>query len=205
MTQGVAPQRRVPRQSRSRKTVARILDAAVEILVEEGLNGLNTNAIAERAGVNIATLYGYFPDKHSIVSALFENFETARSEAVLAATDAFEHGDDWRGWMRTTIDRMATFRIEWPAGAVLRRALVLHPDLQALDDRSTELATQALTRVLAKHRAQKPQTDFLSVSRVAVITITHLLDHAFASPAPDLDVVEELKALIERYLAPHMD
>ncbi len=59
--------RLTPRQARSIKTVEAILDAAKKILAEKSYEGLNTNAIAEVASVNISTLYRYFPNKNVII------------------------------------------------------------------------------------------------------------------------------------------
>jgi AcrR family transcriptional regulator len=62
--------RKAPRQTRARQTVGFILDAAAYILAERGLDGFTTNRIAERAGVNISSLYQYFPNKLAILEAL---------------------------------------------------------------------------------------------------------------------------------------
>ncbi|MBB5608817.1 MULTISPECIES: TetR/AcrR family transcriptional regulator [unclassified Janthinobacterium] len=62
--------RKRPRQERSRATVDAITQAATYILVESGWKGLTTNAIAERAGVNISSLYQFFPGKEAIVAEL---------------------------------------------------------------------------------------------------------------------------------------
>ncbi len=62
-------------QTRSADTIKVILEAAARILEERGLAGYNTNAIAERAGVSIGSLYQYFPNKHAITRALIERFE----------------------------------------------------------------------------------------------------------------------------------
>jgi len=62
--------RKIPRQARARQTVDFILDAAAYILAEQGLDGFTTNHIADRAGVNISSLYQYFPNKLSILEAL---------------------------------------------------------------------------------------------------------------------------------------
>lgn len=62
--------RKVPRQARAQRTVSFILDAAAYILAERGLDGFTTNRVAERAGVNIASLYQYFPNKAAILDAL---------------------------------------------------------------------------------------------------------------------------------------
>jgi AcrR family transcriptional regulator len=60
----------MPRQERSRATVEALLEATTDILIREGYAALTTNRIAERAGVNIASLYQYFPGKEAIVAEL---------------------------------------------------------------------------------------------------------------------------------------
>src|SRR5262245_33246610 len=60
----------MPVQGRSRDTVEAILEATADILVRHGYAKLTTNRIAERAGVNIASVYQYFPGKEAIVAEL---------------------------------------------------------------------------------------------------------------------------------------
>ena len=62
--------RKTPRQQRSRATVEALLEATTDILIREGYTKLTTNRIAERAGVNIASLYQYFPGKEAIIAEL---------------------------------------------------------------------------------------------------------------------------------------
>lgn len=57
--------RKTPKQARSRNTVEVILEAATRILQEGGLAAFNTNAVAERAGIGVASLYDYFPGKNA--------------------------------------------------------------------------------------------------------------------------------------------
>ncbi|MBB6254656.1 TetR/AcrR family transcriptional regulator [Nitrospirillum iridis] len=62
--------RKSPRQARAAETVRIILEAAARILEARGLDGFNTNAVAERAGVSIGSLYQYFPGKDALTAAL---------------------------------------------------------------------------------------------------------------------------------------
>jgi AcrR family transcriptional regulator len=62
--------RKIPRQERSRATVDAMLDACAEGLLSRGYDALTTNAISERAGVSIGTLYEYFPNREAIAAAL---------------------------------------------------------------------------------------------------------------------------------------
>lgn len=63
-------ERRVPSQKRSAFTVDAILQATSELLVDQSPIKLTTNAVAERAGVSIGTLYQYFANKEAIADAL---------------------------------------------------------------------------------------------------------------------------------------
>jgi AcrR family transcriptional regulator len=71
--------RRIPTQKRSEETVGYLYEAVARIL-EQGSEGrLTTNHIAEKAGVSIGTLYGYFPDKSTLLRAMAQR-ETAHQQ-----------------------------------------------------------------------------------------------------------------------------
>lgn len=53
------------------ETVVRLTDAAVEVLNEDGFEGLTVRAVAKRAGVAPATAYTYFSSKSHLVSEVF--------------------------------------------------------------------------------------------------------------------------------------
>jgi AcrR family transcriptional regulator len=59
-----------PKQARSQGTVEAILEAVTRIMDAEGLVGLTTNKIAEKAGVSVGSLYQYFKNKESIFEAI---------------------------------------------------------------------------------------------------------------------------------------
>ena len=76
--------RKEPSQERSRQTVEAILQATAYILVAGGYPALTTNRVAERAGVNIATLYQYFPSKEAIFAELLRRHVAETRAAALA-------------------------------------------------------------------------------------------------------------------------
>jgi AcrR family transcriptional regulator len=82
--------RRAPVQRRSRERVQRILDAASELIVEDGVIALGTRTIAERAEVPVASLYQYFADKDEILLALVERDTAEMDAAVAEAVGALE-------------------------------------------------------------------------------------------------------------------
>jgi AcrR family transcriptional regulator len=62
-TQPILLERRVPTQARAHATIEAIFEATARIIERDGVAALNTNVIAERAGLSIGTLYEYFPKK----------------------------------------------------------------------------------------------------------------------------------------------
>jgi AcrR family transcriptional regulator len=47
-----------------------LLQAAFDVVAEVGFEGLRTRAVANRAGVNVATLHYYFPSKQDLIEGL---------------------------------------------------------------------------------------------------------------------------------------
>jgi AcrR family transcriptional regulator len=73
MTEGRRPvisPRKQPRQARSTRLVADILEAATRVLVREGARRFTTARVAERAGISVGSLYQYFPNKEAILFRL---------------------------------------------------------------------------------------------------------------------------------------
>lgn len=64
--------RKLPRQARSSRLVADILEAAIRVLVRDGARRFTTARVAERAGISVGSLYQYFPNKEAILFRLQE-------------------------------------------------------------------------------------------------------------------------------------
>ncbi|MBE9373749.1 TetR/AcrR family transcriptional regulator [Saccharopolyspora sp. HNM0983] len=77
-----AKRRRMPKQQRSRELVGRILSTAGELFAERGYAETTTNAVADRAGVSVGSLYQFFADKDEILTALQEEWTTRLGAAL---------------------------------------------------------------------------------------------------------------------------
>lgn len=62
--------RKSPKQARSANLVDAVLEAAVQVLRDEGAGRFTTARVAERAGVSVGSLYQYFPNKAAILFRL---------------------------------------------------------------------------------------------------------------------------------------
>jgi AcrR family transcriptional regulator len=61
------------------------VEATARILEERGHEGFSTNAVAEKAGVSVGSLYQYFPRKDALIGALILRETTALVEAAESA------------------------------------------------------------------------------------------------------------------------
>jgi AcrR family transcriptional regulator len=63
---------------RSEKAREAILDAAIELLLEEGVGEVTMDEVADRADVSKATIYRWWPSKETLaLDALYHEWETA--------------------------------------------------------------------------------------------------------------------------------
>jgi AcrR family transcriptional regulator len=87
----------------------RILSAAAEVFTSRGLQA-SLDDVARHAGVGVGTVYRRFPDKESLVEALFEE----RIEAIVAlAEKALAEPDSWAGlvsFLANACEQLATDR-----------------------------------------------------------------------------------------------
>ncbi len=81
----VDSKRRLPTRANALNTVETIFEATARILQRDGLAALNTNRIAETAGVSIGALYGYFPNKDAILLAMARRELDALRDRVATA------------------------------------------------------------------------------------------------------------------------
>lgn len=113
---------RVPRQARSRASLARILDAAEALVESRPLSAITVAAIASRAGISVGNFYKRFASKEAVLEALYARFEAQRTEHLTRATAVDPGGglDHRARWLVTTLVRLFLAR----RGVI--RAYVMH-------------------------------------------------------------------------------
>ncbi|MGA8044340.1 MAG: TetR/AcrR family transcriptional regulator [Terracidiphilus sp.] len=192
--------RKTPSQERARATVEAILGAAAYILVRDGWEKFTTNSVAERAGVNIASLYQYFPNKDSIVAELQRRHIEKGRAAYPEMIAQLRSQPNLRAALKILIDgAVAEHRINPKLHRVFAEELP-RASRRVHGDRDKHLIAR-LSSVLEPYPIQVPDLDIaLFLFRV----IGHAAIHEAASERPDLLesplFAEELVTLIERYL-----
>ncbi|MGO4763911.1 TetR/AcrR family transcriptional regulator [Cupriavidus sp. 2KB_3] len=186
--------RKTPRQPRSEETVAAIVEAAAQVLESAGFEGVNTNAVAERAGVSIGSLYQYFPGKDALTVALIHR-ETRRFHDDTATALQLRSG---KAALDAMLDASVRQQLQRP---MLARLLDIEEGRPALRDEVAKPETEALFATAvrrAKPRLERPE--LAAADLVAIIR--GMVDAAGERGETDIDdLTRRLRAAVFGYLA----
>jgi len=191
--------RKLPAQARSRVTVDAIIQATTYILTEVGWEGLTTNAIAERAGVNIGSLYQYLPNKEAIVSELQRRHAEATHAELHKALRLLPEQPSLRAALTLVIETIVNEHRVAPA---IHKAITeeLPRTVRCMLDEEDQLRGQIL-KSLKPFMRNVPNPDLaiylMGIAAQAII-------HDVTAERPELlgqpSLVAELVALLENYL-----
>jgi AcrR family transcriptional regulator len=165
--------RKTPVQRRSANTVDVIVEAAARILERDGFEGFNTNAIAEKAGVSIGSLYQYFPGKNALLSALIER-ETA---PLLSLSEELAGLKEFRASLRCCIHACIQHQMRRP---LLARLIDIAERREIFRDQVSGTASRlqaAVERILRLPDAPKVTKRSIAAADVLVL-IRSLIDAA---------------------------
>jgi len=160
--------RKRPVQARSRATVDAIVEAAAYILIREGSSRLTTNRIADRAGVNVASLYQYFPSKEAILAELQRRHVAEQREAMRAVLE--EHrGHDLETTVRALVSMgIAAHAVAPQIHAALAQALPMRRSRSGDD---TDPVMRDVAQALVKSVPAGPD-------RALVLWVVETVSHA---------------------------
>ena len=176
-----------------------LLEAATDILVRDGYAKLTTNRIADRAGVNIASLYQYFPGKEAIVAELRRRHgdgQRAALRQVLAERPA--------GELESTIRALVSVGVAGHAHAP-RLHRVFTEEMPALGYRDVEAIDAPIFGAMRRflEEADIDARD-LDLALWMIATAAGAVLHRAAIERPeDLStgvIADELTTLLTRYL-----
>lgn len=194
--------RRSPQRARARDTIDTIFEATARILQSEGRDGLNTNKIAERAGVSIGAIYGYFPNKDAILLAMARRELDALRDRVIAALTSGkdDEPDPVRRAIRALIKGYST------RGKV-RRILMEHLFSRGGSEEMARPVSEVANVIVAQGDAILPRGAKLP-SAIGMFVLTRAVDSVIRTAVYDnvefihsRDFEDEIARLIRGYLA----
>ncbi|WP_028239973.1 TetR family transcriptional regulator [Stutzerimonas azotifigens] len=162
--------RKQPRQARSTELVAAILQAAVQVLAQEGATRFTTARVAEKAGVSVGSVYQYFPNKAAILFRLqtdewkettgmlqriLEDIDTPPLERLRTMVRAFIRSECDEAEMRVALNDAAPLYRDAPEAQQIRApadravALFMEELLPRADTATRSLACDLITTTLS--------------------------------------------------------
>lgn len=195
-----------PKQLRAHAAFERILTATAELICELGIDRITTIQVAERATVNVSTLYRYFPNKYALVTYLAQQLSKRQNAAVNDYLAAVDPSLPWEAVLDGIVDAMVGVSRKEVAFAPLQRALMAVPALREEYRRSSEDVSQLLTEFLQRWGITLPPTRAHLIVTCMGECSAGLLDLAVSGDLPyDDDVVSELKRVFKGYVNTYID
>jgi AcrR family transcriptional regulator len=194
--------RKLPRQRRAKQTVDAILEATAHILTHEGYDAVNTNLIAERAGVSIGSLYQYFPNKEALFAALktrheLEMFSILESNAARAEAPSLD------AMLRAVVSAVHEAHERDPALHSAIETSLAHLDDGHLKEELALAFERQTRKLLDRHKDEIRRPDLALATRMALVVVESVMHEVVGrtkTTAARRKAVDELIILLTAYL-----
>jgi AcrR family transcriptional regulator len=163
--------RKVPVQKRSRVRFERILEVALKLIVERGVDTVPMSDIATGAEISVASLYQYFPEKAAIVATLADRFNQEGQDCVKTCFMKVREPEDLLLAFQDMIDGYYEFFRTVPGSYELWQATQSDSRLQQLDLQDMELHVETIRNGLESALPHLSSTEALGLARVLVGTV----------------------------------
>jgi AcrR family transcriptional regulator len=183
--------------------VEAILEAAAIVFLEQGFDASSTDAIAERAGTSVGSIYQFFPNKLAIFEALAARC-LERQRQIFDELFASARAASWTQILSRAIDGFSQLREADPAfGAVLANSQ-LYAVFEKADVALTHYFIAEVAKLVKQHARRTTPGQRRLIATTIVNTITGAL---FLSqreePRFRRQLLDETKLQLHRYLAPY--
>jgi len=190
-------QRLMPVQARSQQRVESILDAAINVIEDIGVVSATTSEIARRAGISLASLYRYFPNKEAIIKRI----AVFHLEKQKAFTQGFIGDFNLIEGLDLLIDCFAEFYRSEPAYIEVWSGIEGFPELAALELEDLENNAEMLSAKAAQEIPHINKKELKIIARTLSRAIGQNLRLAMTMSRKDAnDTIAEVKFMAHAYL-----
>jgi AcrR family transcriptional regulator len=194
-------QRKSPQQGRSKALVDAIFEATVRILPKIGSEKITTKKIADLAGVSIGSLYQYFPNKESVLSALMESFASLHSSSIQKKLDEVQGKS-----MEESVSLMVDSALEIFLGEKwkTREIFMLAPELGMMPTiyKFRQIGVERLADEMERHAPGKTREEYMRISFIAansLMGVVHTMLYDETQTYSIADLSTELKVMLLAY------
>lgn len=205
------PRIRPPVQRRSQEALERLLQAGLEVLQENGVDGFTLQEVSQRAGVSIGSIYARVESREALIMAIYER---AMAWTEHEQQQQLEHAKSLDGLSpRERIERIVVFETSTMLahGDILRvfmRQAPMNPEIWQRGAEKSQDNAQAFRKAILAHREDLSHPDpDLAVDvawRMIYCTIARRITHGpkfeSARAVSDKRLIRELARAVADYL-----
>ncbi|MCW1933828.1 TetR/AcrR family transcriptional regulator [Pararhodobacter zhoushanensis] len=189
-----------PQQDRAFAKFHKMVQAASEILAEDGFGGLTSDAIAARAGVNISTFYKYFANRDAVLGYMAVAFIEEQTASLQRLIARMPPDAPLEQVIPAMIDTAVDDWTSNPTSRALQGCFILDPVLYAEYSQSSLIVAAALRPFITVWNIAGTHDDWDRMHSVFGDCAIVLYDRAAkAEPAEQAEVVIQLKNLAVAY------
>ncbi len=197
--------RKIPKQARAQARVDLILDATANLLETVGYDAVTTNAIADKAGVNVASLYQYFPNKQAIMAALAHRMSEVWLKVYEDFPLDFAREKNWRRCFNTYLDRLFVADAALAGSRAMRHAMNSEPTLRTIDiENDNDVAAILAEGFVVRGAMPREKAHLIATTVTGSIRYIYDFEGPSDSP-PNAARIDELRRMHDAYLATYFD
>ncbi|PRY60151.1 TetR family transcriptional regulator [Knoellia remsis] len=160
-----------------------LIDAALDIVAEDGFGALSVRTVAARTGVSIGTVQYWFPTKESLLVAAFESV-VERVTARLVGGRGRSGEDAVRTFLAALLPLDATRTVEARVMVAFAAAAVTDPSLAAVQHRTLSGVREELSACLAGLKGEaRPSAATRRRAALVLAAVDGLALHAVSASA----------------------
>ena len=193
---------RAPQQERGAQRMEQLLDAAESVIAEVGVEGASVQAIAQRAGASMGSLYHFFPGKDALVLALAERCMQRVTEVNRQAISPEMLALPLERVFERVVMGQVELMGQLPAFDAVHDAMLAHPAGREIAQRMERVLVEQVDAFLALRYPRMPEPKRHAAARYSVYTVHAVMDNAETiSDAERHGVLAELQLAMVRYFS----
>jgi AcrR family transcriptional regulator len=177
-----------------------LLDAAEAVIAEVGVEGASVQAIAQRAGASMGSLYHFFPGKDALVLALAERCMQRVTDVNRQAVSPEMLSIPLEKVFERVVVGQVELMAQLPAFDALHDAMLAMPAGRDIAQRMERVLVEQVEAFLAARYPTMPDLRRRAAARFSVTTVHAVMDAEGTMPEPErMAMLEELQVAMVRY------
>lgn len=194
-----------PSQDRSQKRVQKLLEAAKDLLIEEGYEDMSIQKLSRKAKITAPSIYRYFPNKRAIIATFADVFLEAQTQAIHLCLEKSLRGMDWQNVIHTFMVLLSEGmkNEKWIAPAQL--AIRCDRGLRDVHEQLINDIADRFTLLFRSFRCTQPDDELFALTRMLVLLLdAFMLALGRITEEEHPRAIDEFKAVIVSFYQNHI-